>query len=419
MARWVLLLGLLVAPSGSAAEIAVRREARVASAVVTLGDVAQIVTTDPEQARRLAGIELGLAPAEGARRTIRLREIQDAVTLAGENLALHRMSGASEVQIQNPAPAIEPPAPAPAVSAAPQPRLAPVRHDRLVKEVAGEALNYLREVTGERNGWRVEVRADAATLTTLSEAESYSIGGGHPPYTGLQNFRVVCQTPDGPAELRLPVEVEQAPACVVLKRAINRGTVLGPGDVELAIPPDAAIKATDTVYYDLDQVHGQELTQTLPAGSVVKATVVAAPVVVKRGQAVTVYSRAAGVTVRTTARAKDEGCLNALIAVETIDTKQSFFARVRGPQEVEVLAQAASTRAVAPPSKPAPAVATPAQAVAAPAEPIASLPTSPSPAAPQRSSWLSPAARGGGASSAATGERLKWRSQSQPQESLQ
>jgi hypothetical protein len=56
---------------------------------------------------------------------------------------------------------------------------------------------------------------------------------------------------------------------------------------------------------------------------------------------VTVFARAAGVEVRTTARAKDEGSAGQVIAVEVIGERQSFLARVSGPQEVEVLAASA------------------------------------------------------------------------------
>ena len=52
----------------------------------------------------------------------------------------------------------------------------------------------------------------------------------------------------------------------------------------------------------------------------------------------TVYARSAGLRVRTTARAKDDGSVGDLIAVDSLLNKQSFFARVSGIQEVEVFA---------------------------------------------------------------------------------
>lgn len=358
----------------SAAEIVIRRESRVESAVVTLADVAQIAAGDASEAARLERIELGLAPVSGRRRTLSLREVQDALALAGENLARHQFTGASQIDVLGPLP---PRAEVEPVSR-PQPRK-PAANLRPVERALTDAIvKHLREATGQRHGWSARLAADEAALLALDAADSFRVEGGAPPYGGAQTFRVVALTAEGPQELRIPADIERAPGCVVLKRALNRGTLLGPGDVEVAVPPDGSVKPNDAVFDDPELVYGREITQTLQAGAVIKASVLQAPILVKRGQAVTVYSRATGVTVRTTARAKDEGSLNSLIAVETIDTKQSFFARVRGPQEVEIMAQATRTAPHAvgrtEPHRPPPAPA-PVEVAVAPA---------------RRSSWLAP-----------------------------
>jgi flagella basal body P-ring formation protein FlgA len=57
---------------------------------------------------------------------------------------------------------------------------------------------------------------------------------------------------------------------------------------------------------------------------------------VQQNDVVTVYARAAGVQVRTQARARDAGSLGDLIAVESISDRKTYFARVSGIQEVEV-----------------------------------------------------------------------------------
>ena len=54
------------------------------------------------------------------------------------------------------------------------------------------------------------------------------------------------------------------------------------------------------------------------------------------------HSRRSGVRVRTNGRAREDGANGELITVESIDDRATtFVARVTGPQEVDVFAQAA------------------------------------------------------------------------------
>jgi flagella basal body P-ring formation protein FlgA len=57
---------------------------------------------------------------------------------------------------------------------------------------------------------------------------------------------------------------------------------------------------------------------------------------------VTVYAKAAGIRIHTTARAKEEGAMGDLVAVESVADRKTFTARVCGPRETEVFAQAAA-----------------------------------------------------------------------------
>jgi hypothetical protein len=59
---------------------------------------------------------------------------------------------------------------------------------------------------------------------------------------------------------------------------------------------------------------------------------------VRRGEAVTVCSRAQGVCVRTMAKALEDGGRDELIMLESLENKNRFSARIVGPQEAEVRA---------------------------------------------------------------------------------
>ena len=60
------------------------------------------------------------------------------------------------------------------------------------------------------------------------------------------------------------------------------------------------------------------------------------PPLVKRGESVTVHSRAAGVRITTSGKALSDGALGTEIQIELADKRNKIVARVAGPQAVEV-----------------------------------------------------------------------------------
>src|SRR5689334_2199995 len=69
----------------NAAELRLKSDCQASSGLVHVGDVAEIFTKDPADARALAEIDLFAAPAAGQKRTLRARELQDLLALRGVN----------------------------------------------------------------------------------------------------------------------------------------------------------------------------------------------------------------------------------------------------------------------------------------------------------------------------------------------
>ncbi len=63
------------------------------------------------------------------------------------------------------------------------------------------------------------------------------------------------------------------------------------------------------------------------------------PLAVHRGEVVTVLARAGGIRIRTNARAREEGSVGELVAVESLLNRSTYYARVSGTREVEVFAR--------------------------------------------------------------------------------
>jgi flagella basal body P-ring formation protein FlgA len=323
-----------VSPLVPAAEVRFREECRADGGIVRLGDVAEIVATDVQEAAALAQIELFPAPPPGEKRFIRAQQIQDQLLLSKINLAHHRLSGASQMVLYGAAPA------EPAAAAEPPRPLSTGELNRAVDVARRAIVQHLKQQPGPEQAWAVTPMIDQRQARSLLTAKGeVMVSGGSAPWVGTQQFVLAFQTPNGAAELAVSAEVALPPAVVVAVRTVPRGAIVQPSDVELR-PGGASV--TLGAIGSMEEAVGLETTRVLFAGQVLDAQAIRHPVLVHRGEVVTLYARAAGVQVRTTGRARDDGSLGTLVEVESLLDKSIIFARVSGPQEVEVYAPPAA-----------------------------------------------------------------------------
>lgn len=331
-------LGLAGPSRAEAAELQLRHECRAAQALVRLGDVAEIHAADPDEAAKLRGIELFPAPASGQPRHLRARELQDLLALRGLDLSQHRLSGASRIEIRG---REEPKAPKAALG--PVTTSMMIRAEELVKK---SVLAYLQQQVSAKEPWRVEVKLDndAARAVVGASVETFAISGGEPPFKGRQQMTLVIPGENGQT-IEIEPLVSLAPLVAVAVRSLAPGDNIQATDVKLVQVPT---KRAEDPFYRLEDVIGQQAIGSIVEGQVVDHADVRSPLLVRRGDAVTVYARSAGVQVRTTARAQEDGSRGDLVTVESMLNRQRFFARVSGIHEVEVFAHAVEARSAAP-----------------------------------------------------------------------
>ncbi|OYV82636.1 MAG: flagella basal body P-ring formation protein FlgA, partial [Planctomycetia bacterium 21-64-5] len=125
-------------------------------------------------------------------------------------------------------------------------------------------------------------------------------------------------------------------------RAMVPGDVVQRPDVKLG---KAKCDASDFPFHRLEEVLGLETKRAVVEGQVLKQDDLRSPILVRRGDAVAVFARSAGIQVRATARAQEDGGKGDLIVVESLLNRERFMARVSGIHEVEVFAQAADADA--------------------------------------------------------------------------
>ncbi len=324
-----LLMVAILSQHAAAAELRLRTTCNPAGAVVTLGDVAEIDSTDARQAASLAAVELFPAPGAAEQRSVKVREIQDLLLLRGVNLTELRFSGSSEVTIQavvaRPAVAVSKPV--------------PVAETLRIKRRVCEALDkYLTQRAGTPQTWLLEFElTDEQAHALMDPVRPIRVAGGCSPWTGSQRFDLTVEGPKEPAHVAIEASVRIIAPVAVAVHSLARGAVIREGDVELRQLP-AADKIAGALHAVEDTIN-HELVRPVAAGSAVTSDCLRAPLAVHHGDVVTVYAQSGSVRIRTNARSHDEGSIGELVAVESLLNRSTYYARVSGVREVEVYAR--------------------------------------------------------------------------------
>jgi flagella basal body P-ring formation protein FlgA len=355
----ILLLSSVCAQQSVAAEIVVLRE-RVAMStpVVRLGDVAEIQSADRQRARQLAALPLMPAPSPGSERFLRRREVEDLLAAHGLNLRALQVEGAEQIAISgsattssnagdiafSPSGNTEPMNLHAAILAGQTGRSSVGELDEetstaLQNQLQRAIVAYLNETTGKSDGWQVSCSVAAGQLAQLRSATSPIVcQGGRQPWTGRQRFTLSFTTPQGAVQFPIYAQVSGGPATVaVAVRPIASGAMITGSDVELqSLATAPAMTGRRSPFDSLDRLVGMEARQAIQPGETIFTDQVQAPILVKRGEMITVVSQGGGIRVRTTALARENGAKGELVKVEAEETGERFDARVIGPREAAV-----------------------------------------------------------------------------------
>lgn len=315
------------AASAGAAEFRFRAQAAVPDPVVCLGDVADVVANDATERERLAALELIPAPTPGAPRHLRAREIQDLLILRGLNLAEHQFSGASQVEITSGGGDSADSGNSPLVASASR-----EAHRRVHEAI----LARFRSQSGTEPIGQVEFELSPREARMVLEAPlPPTVTGVTPPLSGMQQLTVHAGRAGESPSFTIAARFTAPQVVVVAARALSRGSVVRETDVQLT--PLLPGEQTDVAFRTIEEVIGKETTRALSAGQPLGREDLRSPILVRRGEVVTVYARAVGIVVKlNNARAKDDGGVGDLVAVETVEDRRSFLTRVCAPREVEV-----------------------------------------------------------------------------------
>ncbi len=163
-----------------AAEFQLRSQCRCRTAMVTLGDLAEIIAADRRQAATLAAMELFPAPSGSRQRFVGIREVQDLLLERGIALTEHRFSGSSQVAVLGGEPS-RPEQKQP---------LMPADTERAELRIRQAVTRFLQQnKAAEHCTIEFTLGSDQVRLAAHPR-NRVSIAGGTSPWTGSQRFEV-------------------------------------------------------------------------------------------------------------------------------------------------------------------------------------------------------------------------------------
>ena len=298
----VALVGVVGAATGDPApasgRISVGRAATVEGATVRLADVAVLEGS----ASDFASVDLGPAPDPGGSRHL------DGIAILHKLRAAGLDDGTTRYEIP-----------------------ASVRIARAYQDVTADDI-------------RGAVERDASTVLGAGEIlRTVEVGSGARIPPGPYELRLAGGVATGRgARRRIDVELVQeggvvasVPArlevvangpVVVLRHAVARGTVLGHGDVSMEERELSGLSGN--LVTTLDDAVGRETRTALSAGTPLTVTALASPLLVRRGDVVTVIIETPGMRLSTPAEALEAGVAGAQIRIRNRRSQQELSGQV-------------------------------------------------------------------------------------------
>jgi len=334
-----LLIAALVVACGIAARadsVRLYDQVGIEAGEVTLADVAEL--QGPE-ARGHGEIELATLMAGRQEIEITLDDVESALDKAGVNWGRVSLRGFSVCRVTGLAP---PPdvsiGRGQAVAANIETPLGldagltlRARVEQMIADRAGILSSDLRITFSDRDSTRL----DRPVLGQSIEIEPTGRNtlGRVPVVIRFYETGRVTQT------LSVRAHVQRVLLAVVASGPIDRGQVFTRSDLEVRecrLEDDNVTPLTDPMI-----AIGQEAAAGMRAGDILFARKVKAPVMVKRGELVTVRCLVGGLVVRTVGKAAEDGSLNDVITVRAERNGGRFFAVVTGRGEAAITTQPA------------------------------------------------------------------------------
>lgn len=310
--------------------------AEVTTETVYLQDVARMEAAGPERdgLEQLAKVEVGRVPLVG--QTIRIPAGYIPVKLRQAGVSLDRVSfefpQSGSIVVTRVGTGTDGTATATAaITAIPSTEASPSRDDE-VRAALIAAIRARAEREGRPSGasWQV-------TIEQMIGLERIPVGAGWTwelgswvPVPG--RFTLFARLRLGADERAYPVtvygELRANVEVVVARSDLPTGKLLGPEDVELRLVDSSSISAMQGVLTRPEDAIGRQLRRGIAGGEPLRASLLSAPLALRRGDRFTAELRSGWVTVTVLLEAMEDGRIGSLIRSRNVDTGQVVTVRV-------------------------------------------------------------------------------------------
>ncbi|MFM7272813.1 MAG: flagellar basal body P-ring formation chaperone FlgA [Gammaproteobacteria bacterium] len=148
------------------------------------------------------------------------------------------------------------------------------------------------------------------------------------------NARVRCAGPS-PWSLYIPVTLRIYRDVVVADRALPRGTILSASD--LRVEERDSLAANQPVLERIEDAVGQGLRRPLAPNTILGPAALESPVLVRRGERITVSVRSGGISVSTVAEALRDGRKGERIQARNLQSRRTIDLTFTGAGQGEIL----------------------------------------------------------------------------------
>jgi len=138
-----------------------------------------------------------------------------------------------------------------------------------------------------------------------------------------------------PWKVYVPVNIVVMQEVLVAKKTLPRGHLVTASDVIFENHDVARLR--NGYFETLTELAGQKLKQQIMGGRVLTPSMLAADIMVRRDQTVTLVVRNAQMNIAMSGKALTDGALNQRIKVENVNSERIVEGLVRSPETVEIL----------------------------------------------------------------------------------
>jgi flagella basal body P-ring formation protein FlgA len=320
---------LLAATAARSAVVRLKESAQPSGAVLLLDDVADVLSNDDVERRRLGSIELGAAPEPGQSQWLDLSDLKDRLYRRGVRLDQIEFVGPRRVHLAPAPPGAHPPA-------------APTRSEaawraEIERLIASSAAGEWPDVAP--NDLLVRVEAERA-VAFLAEHPTTDWELLAPPSwkEGWQPLELLVHPRGDVLRFTMQTQISRRRRVVTACRDIRRGETIAENDVRLAAL-DSRLDADDFAFDPADVV-GREAKRELQAEKPIARRDLRRPPVVFRGQPVNVRIRYRSAWIQKSFVAAADGGVGDWIAVFDPARKDArphdYLVRVSAPHEAEL-----------------------------------------------------------------------------------